>query len=215
MSGITRTDFTRQYEHVAVIAHGAHPEYRVEFDAPVAVTVAGGTTSIVDDAKKIRQGSVVSVNAEGKYIIGCGAGSDVNYPIPCISLKNVADPDVTAGVEGATYRTSTYSAIGGIITAIPCTAGYEIETTEYVAGTYTPGDALVPATDTNIGKVTIASTPVFITGGTFSASPILGFVSKVPLTADAASNRFGTKPSYDYNRLSFFTNFIPAAHTVE
>lgn len=33
MSAITRTDFTRQYEHVAAIAHGAHPEYRLEFDA--------------------------------------------------------------------------------------------------------------------------------------------------------------------------------------
>ena len=210
MAGITRTDFTRQYEHVAVIAHGAHPEYRVEFDAPVALTIGGGTTSAVEDAKKIRQGSVVHVNVDGAYEIGGGTGSGVNYPVPCISLKNVADPDVTAGVEGATYRTSTYSAIGGIITAIPCTAGYEIETTEYVGTTFKPGDALIAATGDDIGKVKIATKQPYQASG--ASEPILGFVSKVPLTATAESNRFGTKPSYDYNRLSFFTNFIPAAN---
>ena len=145
---IKRTNFTRQYEHVAVVAHGAHPEYRLEFDALVAEDSA---------SRGIFQGSVVSLDANGAYVIGCGAGTGVNFPVPCISLKNVADPDVTAGIAGSSYRTSTYSAIGGKITAIPCTGGYEIETTEFVDGKYAPNDAVVPATGDNVGKLTIAT----------------------------------------------------------
>ena len=159
MSAITRTDFTRQYEHVAAIAHGAHPEYRLEFDAFVKNEAA---------SKGIYQGSVVSLNADGEYIIGCTAGTGMNFPVPCISMKNVFDPDVTAGVKGKTYQSSTYSAIGGKITAIPCTGGYEIETTEFKTDdTYAVGAALyvvngkLQATDpgssaTVVGYVTAA-----------------------------------------------------------
>ena len=31
----TRTNFERQMDYAAVLAHGAHPRYRVEFDAEV------------------------------------------------------------------------------------------------------------------------------------------------------------------------------------
>ena len=208
MAGITREGFTRQYEHVAVIAHGAHPEYRVEFDAKVATQV--GSDSVVEDALKIRQGSIVSVNANGEYVLGCEAGTGVNYPVPCISLKNVADPDVTTGVKGADYRTTTYSAVGGVITAIPCTAGYEIETTEFTGSTFVPGDALVPevVSGAQTGKLVKATDPVITSGGVASTVPTLGFVSKLP----RAFETHGTAAPYDYGRLGFFTNFIPAAH---
>lgn len=187
MANITRTNFTRQYEHVAVIAHGAHPEYRLEFDAKVKDEAA---------SKGIFQGSVVSLDANGEYVIGCGAGTGVNFPVPCISMKNVADPDVSAGIRGTDYRTSVYSAIGGVITAIPCTGGYEIETTEFVQGTYAPNDAIVPATGDDIGKLKIA------TAQPGASEPYVGFVSRAPYVAS----------NYNHTRLSFFTNFIPVAH---
>lgn len=186
MSAITRTDFTRQYEHVAAIAHGAHPEYRLEFDAFVKNEAA---------SKGIYQGSVVSLNADGEYIIGCTAGTGMNFPVPCISMKNIFDPDVTAGVQGKTYQSSTYSAIGGKITAIPCTGGYEIETTEFkTKSTYHPNDALTALTGDDIGKIGLATKQP---GGT---EPYVGFVSQVPYT-DRNTNGA---------RLSFWTNFIPA-----
>lgn len=190
---ITRNDFTRQYDHAAVIAHGAHPEYRVEFDAPLKNETA---------SKSVRQGSIVSLNADGEYILGCPGGTTFNYPVPCVCLKNAADPDVTTGVAGTTYRSSTYSAVGGKITAIPCTAGYEIETTEFdTTATYAPNDALTVKLDSSAqtGLVTKASAQPFKATG---SQVIVGFVSKAKYTAS----------NYDHDRLSFFTNFIPVAH---
>ena len=202
---ITRTDqLSRQLEHAAVIAHGAHPEYRLEFPAEVDGSVA--------NFDKIYQGSVVSLNATGKYVIGCGAGSGVNYPVPCISLKNVFDPDVTTGklgtatyIVGGTaqvlpdYRKTTYSAVGGKITAIPCTGGYEIETTEFDDSvTYYPNDVLVAGTGDNLGKVVQGTASTADIG----TAPVVGFVSRATFTVD----------SYQQKRISFWTNFIPVSH---
>jgi hypothetical protein len=199
---ITRTDqLYLQNEHSAIIAHGAHPEYRLEFPAEVDDTDSNFT--------KIYQGSVVSLNADGKYICGCGVGSGANYPVPCISLKNVFDPDVTTGKLGTTafvtgssytvlpdYRKSTYSAVGGKITAIPCTGGYEIETTEFdFEDEYAPNDALIPGTGDNLGKIVKSS-------GAIGAAPVVGFVSRAMFSVD----------SYQQKRISFWTNFIPATH---
>lgn len=186
---ITRDSGTRQYEHVAVIAHGAHPEYRLEFDAYVKDEAA---------SRKIRQGSVVSLDANGQYVIGCGAGSDYCFPVPCISMKNIYDPDVMTGRQGADTFTTHWSPVGGKITAIPCTGSYEIETTEFKAvnGTnpYTPGVGLVPATGDDIGLIKVAED---LPGG---SEPYVGFVSQAPYLAT----------NYRHNRLSFFANFIPA-----
>ena len=214
---ITRTDqLSRQTEHAAVIAHGAHPEYRLEFPAPVAE---------VANATGIYQGSVVSLNSDGQYILGCGAGTGSNFPVPCISMKNVFDPDVatgkvadpetvsvTAGTVTTDYtfynpKKSTFSAVGGIITAIPCTGGYEIETTEFVKeSTYAPNDALIVGSTAGVdlGKVDVADSTAYknlYSAG--NASPVVGFVSKATFTVDA----------YQQKRISFWTDFIPAAHS--
>lgn len=204
---ITRTDqLYRQNEHAAVIAHGAHPEYRLEFPAGVDDSDANYT--------KIYQGSVVSLNSDGKYICGCGVGTGANFPVPCISLKNVFDPDVTTGKLGTTafvtgssytvlpdYRKSTYSAVGGKITAIPCTGGYEIETTEIdVDATYNVNDAVVAGTGDDLGKVVpFTGTDPYASGAT---AAVIGFVSRPMFKVD----------SYQQTRISFWTNFIPAAH---
>ena len=202
---ITRTDqLSRQLEHAAVIAHGAHPEYRLEFPAEVDGTVAG--------FDKIYQGSVVSLNASGKYVIGCGNGTGVNYPVPCISLKNVFDPDVTTGKLGTStfvtgssytvlpdYRKSTYSAVGGKTTAIPCTGGYEIETTEFdTEAEYAPNDAVVAGTGDYLGKVVKATASTADIG----TAPVIGFVSRSKFKVE----------SYGQDRISFWTNFIPVSH---
>lgn len=185
---ITRTDFTRQYDHVAVIAHGAHPEYRLEFDAPVDATNGVG----------INQGSVISLNSSGAYILGCPAsGTAKNHPVPFISLKNVRDPDVTTGINGSTYLTQTRSAVGGKITAIPCTAGYELETTEFADGTYAVNDGVVAGV-----------------GGSPSATGLLTVATAAPGTTEVYCGFVSIPPAavatYGHSRLSFFTHFIPA-----
>lgn len=215
----TRTNIERQMDYAAVLAHGAHPRYRVEFDAEVDAST---------DTKKtvnlgIKQGSVVYLDSDtGKYNLGLAAASGQNFPVPIISLKNAFDPDVTTGlvgvsgtttavvVDGSTtyhtfsdYRKNTYSAVGGKITGIPCTAGYEIETTEFVAGQYKVNDALTTptgapgATVANRGKLTKATQAPFKASG---SQPILGFVSRVPYENKA----------YIQTRIGFWTNFIPA-----
>ena len=214
---ITRTDqLSRQSEHAAVIRHGAHPEYRLEFPAEVA-NVANATS--------IYQGSIVSLNADGQYILGCGAGTGVNFPVPCISLKNIFDPDVATGkvadpknevvtINGETAtvtyynpRKSTYSAVGGIITAIPLTGSYELETTEFVqTSTYHVNDALVVGSTAGVdlGKIDVAgSTDYNNPYGVGNDSPIVGFVSKPAYEMEP----------YQQKRISFWANFIPAAHS--
>lgn len=215
---ITRTDqLSRQSEHAGVIAHGAHPEYRLEFPAEVATD---------ENATKIYQGSVVSLNDDGQYVLGCGAGTASNFPVPCISMKNVFDPDVATGkvadpesvsydvvVDGSTVnktvtfynpRKSTFSAVGGIITAIPCTGSYEIETTEFVStSTYKPNDALIAATGNDLGKIDVAPATLKNPYAAGNTSPVIGFVSRATFTVDA----------YQQKRISFWANFIPAAHS--
>ena len=213
---ITRTDqLARQSEHAGVIAHGAHPEYRLEFPAEVAVN---------ETAASIYQGSVVSLNADGQYVLGCGAGTGSNFPVPCISMKNVFDPDVMTGkvadpenvevvVSGETStvtfynpRKSTFSAVGGIITAIPCTGSYEIETTEFVdTSTYHPNDALIVGSTAGVdlGKIDVAPATLKNPYSAGNTSPVIGFVSKATFTVDA----------YQQKRISFWANFIPAAHS--
>ena len=217
---ITRTDqLSRQSEHAAVIAHGAHPEYRLEFPAEVATDA---------NATSIYQGSVVSLNEYGQYVLGCDKGSAANFPVPCISMKNVFDPDVATGkvadpenveytvtVDGNTQtktvtfynpRKSTFSAVGGIITAIPCTGSYEIETTEFVTGsTYHPNDALIVGSTAGVdlGKIDVAPATLKNPYAAGNASPVIGFVSKATFTVDA----------YQQKRISFWANFIPAAHS--
>ena len=272
----TRTTLDRQMDHAAVLAHGAHPRYRVEFDAEVDT----GTETKQTVNLGIKQGSVVYLDSDtGKYNLGLAAASGQNFPVPIISLKNAFDADVTTGNQGYSplativvssvtyyktpvldtaigaqayfgwrgttgtvfytqveepvagtdkaytitggsadagttittvtglqsvdYRKSTYSAVGGKITGIPCTAGYEIETTEFVAGQYKVNDALTTPTgapgDTvaNRGKLTKATQAPFKASG---SQPILGFVSRVPYENKA----------YIQNRIGFWTNFIPA-----
>ena len=272
----TRTTLDRQMDHAAVLAHGAHPRYRVEFDAEVDT----GTETKQTVNLGIKQGSVVYLDSDtGKYNLGLAAASGQNFPVPIISLKNAFDADVTTGNQGYSplativvssvtyyktpvldtaigaqayfgwrsttgvvkytqvedpvagtdkaytitggsadagatittvtglesidYRKSTYSAVGGKITGIPCTAGYEIETTEFVAGQYKVNDALTTpvgapgATVANRGKLTKATAAPFLASG---SQPIFGFVSRVPYENKA----------YIQNRIGFWTNFIPA-----
>lgn len=210
MAGFTRTNFDQQINHAAVLAHGAHPKYRVEHDGELDASTP--EKKLANSA--IKQGSVVHLDSTtGKYNIGLAAASSINFPVPFISLKNAFDPDVTTGVEGDTQtvqiygstntfsfpnpRRSTFSAVGGKITAIPMTAGYEIETTEFVEATYHINDALTAATSTDIGKLKVATQVPFKASG---SEPILGFVSRVPYTNDA----------YLQKRIGFWTNFIPA-----
>lgn len=183
---ITRSATDSQSKHIGNIRHGVQTgPWRVEFPAKVKVEAA---------SYKIRQGSIVSLNANGEYVIGCPAGTGVNRPVPFISMKNIIDPDVMTGKQGTNMADSTYSAVGGIITAIPATAGYEMESTEFDAtATYAVNDAVVPATGDKAGLITVAT----VAPG--STEPVVGFVTE-PSRVDWFNN----------TRIGFLLHFIPA-----
>lgn len=183
---ITRSSFDRQYEHVANIRHGAaNAPWRVEFDAPVSANEANIGNMV--------QGSVVSLDADGKYVLGAAVGTATNHPVPCIVMKNSFDPDVTTGIKGKNQTLTTYSMAGGVVTAIPMTCGYEMETTEFdTTKEFKPNDGVVADT-TNVGKVTLAT----VKPG--STEVYLGHVSVAP-----HGDHFGNK------RLAFWADFIPA-----
>lgn len=186
MSDITRETQTRQYEHIGNVRHGVQTApWRVELPAALKKQ---------DSAANIFQGSVVSLDSNGQYVIGCPAGSGINHPVPFISMKNNFDPDVRTGYKGKTQADTTYSSVGGVITAIPVTAGYEMETTEFDAtATYAYNDGVIPGKTTLAGKVTVA------TAGPGATDPYMGFVSKPPAL-----------DYFDNKRIAFLTTFIPA-----
>ena len=184
---ITRSAFVdRQMAHIGNVRHGvATGPWRVEFDAKVKDN---------DESLKIKQGSVVVLNADGEYELANGTNlklneAKTNCAVPCISLKNVFDADVTTGIDADPKIDKTVSAMGGVITAIPVTSGYELETTEFNSeiNNYNPGDLLVAGTD---GKVTRS---------TDGSGVILGVVSKAP-----------AKDYFNNKRLAFFATFLPA-----
>ena len=181
---ITRSAFDRQMSHIGNVRHGvATGPWRVEFDAKVA----DGATNL-----KIKQGSVVHLDESGAFTIGVPTKTATSCSVPCISLKNVSDADVTTGMDTTSEPAldKTVSAMGSVITAIPVTSGYELETTEFDAadkdklkvGTFITADAN--------GKVKAC------TAGT---EVIIGVVSKAP-ALDYLNN----------TRVAFFATFLPA-----
>jgi len=84
---------------------------------------------------------------------------------------------------------------GGVQSGIVASGGYEIQSTEFVAGTYNPNDLLTFATGDDRGDVTISS-------DNYSDCHVVGVVSK------------GTETNADNKSvLSFWTVFCPAINS--
>lgn len=152
-----------------------------------------------DSAAKIVRGSVVSLNEDGKFVLGCPVGSANIYPIPMFSRKNAYDPDVMTGAVGAhTNEVLATSVVGGRIPAYVSTGAFEIESSEYdTAATYKVNMALKAAAT---GKVTPAGSQTI-----YSTETILGIVSRVPFRSKASFNVNGT----GNNRICFWAVFFP------
>lgn len=179
---ITRSAFDRQMSHIGNVRHGvATGPWRVEFDAKVA-----------DDASnlKIKQGSVVHLKESGEFTIGVPTKTNTSCSVPCISLKNVSDADVTTGIGADPKIDQTVSAMGSVITAIPVTSGYELETTEFDAA---------DKEKLKVGTFITAGTDGKVKACTAGTEVIIGVVSKAPA------------PDYLNNtRVAFFATFLPA-----
>lgn len=119
-------------------------------------------------------------NTTGLLQLGCPTGKEM----PLWSMH--------ASVDFDAFHDDGSLDAPGAPALLPATGGYELFTSEYVAGSYTYNDILTAATSTNAGKVTEA-------GANYNDTIVVGHVSRGVQT--------------DYNGTSvlyFWTNFIPA-----
>jgi hypothetical protein len=123
-----------------------------------------------DDAitDEVLPGSVVHLNADGKYALG--VGTDAVMPLFMFNGSN--DPDVKN--EGGDPATEKGVWIGinptGQAMALVAVGAYELVSTAFVAGTYDPNDPLTSAkVGADAGKLAV---------GTLYTDMIVGFVSR-------------------------------------
>ena len=130
--------------HMCVAVKGPAPNWRAEYAAPGA-----------DVEQEIHEGSLISLNEEGKFILGCAAG---------------------AGKDNANAGVIQWggNVFAGYHHGLVATGGFEIETSEFdQEATYAYNDMLMPGEN---GKVTVA------TGNAYGAFPVVGIVSRPAAT---------------------------------
>ena len=168
----------QMFDHSLVVVKGPSLMNRLDFaSAPLST-------------ETIYSGSVCSLNTASKLVAGCVVGAVMNRPMPMFAIQNINDYDANSDVGNMS---------GGVMSAVVATGGFEIETTEFVTGTYRPNDLLTAATSSNRGKVTRC------TVGPYGAQNVVGCVS-----TGTATNE------YSKSTLRFWTMFLPAgSHSVD
>lgn len=187
----------QQYENVLAVYKGALESQRLSV-----------TTKLNAKATDVVRGSLVSLNADGEFILGLPEGSGVIYPMPMFSKKNAYDPDVTTGVQSGNGEIIANSTVGGTITAYVATGAFELETSEFdAAATYQYNQALVGQVVE--GKQTGKLTPA--TKAIYGDTTVVGIVSETPYRGKDSMNVYGKTK----NRLRFWPVFFPPTRTQE
>lgn len=150
------------------------------------------------DSAEIINGSVCSLNATGRLQLGLAVNAIPLFAFSSLEGYTGAGPagamsNISGHMSGRFYgQLATQSTAAKRVLCLVALGAYELETTEYVAGTYAPNDALTspaPAA-TNAGKLTV---------GEYYTDTICGAVSD-----GTAVNNYGK------NVLRFWPLFIPA-----
>lgn len=165
------------FDHTVIELSGRDVSYPLDFAAPVneAETVP------------VLQGGVCSLNADGKFVTGLGDGVanaavDGKTVMGLIAIQGQEEFDVTSDVGNFS---------GGVQSALVCSGGYEIETTEFVADDYVPNEALTFGVAAERGLITKAPAK-------YSDVNVIGVVSR-------------KQKNNEYNKsvLAFWTVFCP------
>jgi hypothetical protein len=120
------------YQHLLTVLSGSDGMHDLQFHAPAAATAT------------FTRGSLVSLNTAGALVNGLFSDTSM----PQWAINAVDDYDANSERGGT---------VGGNIGTFVATGGFEIKTTEYVAGSYPPGTLLRAATSTDAGKVKAAA----------------------------------------------------------
>lgn len=173
----------QMYDHTIIELSGRSTMHALDFSAPVNSSVS----EVVD------AGSVMTLDSSGNFVKGLGwadpaatATSSHNAPMAIFMIQGTNEFDANSDIGNMS---------GGVQSGLVASGGYEIQTTEYVSGTYYPNDTLTFATGASRGKVTLS-------GNAYSLSHLVGIVSRVP-----AANADGVSV------ISFWSVFMPAVKT--
>ncbi len=171
----------QMFDHTQIELSGRSMMYALDFAAP-----ADSAEDVV-----INEGGVITLNDSGNFVAGLGDGvANVavahNAPMALFAIQGINDFDANSD-EG--------NISGGVMSGLVASGGYEIQTTEFVTGTYGVNDLLTFGVTTNRGKIVLAA-------DAYSTQHCFGIVSR------------GTD-SNAYNKpvLSFWTTYLPAVKT--
>jgi len=170
----------QMFDHTEIELSGRSLSYPLDFSAPADPT----------EDVAVMQGGICSLNAAGQIVTGLGDGVANTKlaglaPMGLIAIQGRDEFDANSDIGNFS---------GGVQSMLVCSGGYEIETTEFVAGTYLPNQPLTFATGVDRGKVEFA-------GDTYSDVQVVGVVSK-----GAVINE------YNKSVLDFWTVFCPAVN---
>ena len=167
----------QMFDHTMIELSGRSTMHALDFAAAPA------------DGELMYAGSVMTLNPSGEFVAGMGAG------VPNTQLYQHNAPMAIFAIQGTNEfdaNSDVGNMAGGVQSGIVASGGYEIQSTEYVAGVYRPNDLLTYAVAVNRGKVTMAK-------DNYSDCHCVGVVSRgVETNADAK------------NVLSFWTVYLPA-----
>lgn len=159
--------------HMCVAVKGPAPNWRADYSAEGA-----------DVAQEIHEGSLISLNAEGKFVLGCEKGEGANRPMPMWSCKDINNAGVVQ------FGGNVFA---GYYNGLVATGGFEIETSEFDAAEFKYNDLLMPGTAGKVAKAT---------GAAYGEFPVVGVVSRPPM-----QNR-----TCECQTIRFWSTFIPAAN---
>ncbi len=170
----------QMFDHTQIELSGRSMMNALDFAAPI------------QDGEKVNEGGVITLNAEGKFVAGLGDSQDNEAiaggitPMPLIAIQ---------GTDAFDANSDKGNLSGGVQSGLVASGGYEIQTTEFVAGTYAVNSALTFAVEDDRGKITVAD-------DAYSTQHVLGVTSR-----GVISN------AYNISTLSFWTVFAPAVKT--
>lgn len=143
--------------------HMAAVDFTTEYDPTITTVVPSGT--------------VVHVNADGRYVRGVGT----EPVMPLFMFSGSTDTDVSNdGGDAATERGVWIGTVSGQAMSLVAIGAYELTSTEFIEGTFAPNAPLTsPLTGPDAGKLTV---------GTTYTDMIVGIVSR-----GVVDNGYGTE----------------------
>tara|TARA_R110000851_G_scaffold169887_2_gene316187 strand:+ start:1546 stop:2169 length:624 start_codon:yes stop_codon:yes gene_type:complete len=190
-------------EHSLNAVKGWPSPHAVDYSASFVASGSGGDSGLHDTFVAF-SGSVVSLNAAGKFVYGVANGA-----MPMFLFQNSDDPDVANDGGDALVTSGAWTAVAptGKMMALPAAGAYELATTE-VKGTianFVPNDLLaVVATNGDAGNHADRGKVEEMAWATGAAGvamrDVVGVVSRV-----------GAANSHGKDEVSFWPVYLPTS----